>query len=125
MPVVSLVLQIVHQENQVRATGGRQLPAAQPVVQPAATAEAASEYDKLQPGRRCVLSLPQPQPSSTGGTHKQDDTSIQQPARFTAAVLDVDATTAKQAVRDCAVFIVPQVRTLALSVDAALHSLPD
>ena len=59
-----------------------------------------------------MLSLPQSEASTTAQTDNQDEKSKQQSAGFTAAVLDMDAATAKRAVRDCAVFIVPQVPTL-------------
>ena len=105
-----LLLQIVEQENKLRASGKRQQQQSKCVTHPDAQAEAASQYDQLQPGRRCMLSLSQSEASTTAQTYLQDGKGQQQSARFTAAVLDVDAATARRAVRDCAVFIVPQVR---------------
>ena len=111
-----ICLQIVRQENLLRASGRQshkpQLkPASQPApVEAAAAREAASPFDHLAPGRRLQMSLPQ---SPAGPREVRGDLNGgkdgEGSASFTAAVLDVDEGTAKQAVRDCAVFIVPQV----------------
>ena len=106
-------VQIIVQEHKLRASGGtRQQTSKQLAPTPAPTARpASSHFDQLRPGRRCVVALPQPEAhTSTRQTTSEDkDGGDCQSARFTAAVLDVDATAAKRAVRDCAVFIVPQV----------------
>ena len=127
-------MQIVERENKLRAVGGRTGPTAslsnaQAGPGKASTAHAdtasaagaaaaaapsdastdnAHQFDSLQPGRRCVIALAQRQPPAED-TLPNEDTGGRQKARFMAAVLDVDKATARQAVRDCAVFIVPQV----------------
>ena len=67
-------------------------------------------YDQLEPGRRRVVSLPQAAVTTAGsGEPPSGPSGDDRSGRFTAAVLDVDAAAARQAARDCAVFIVPQV----------------
>lgn len=102
------VVKVVEQENRLRASGGRTQPdkPTLPDVKPAI-----AQFDQLKPGRRCVVSLPQPAARVSGTVMSSDGNGEDShTARFTAAVLDVDAAAAKQAVRDCAVFIVPQGR---------------
>lgn len=108
----------MRQENLLRASGGRshtssQLPPSQPAPVVEAAKEAASPFDRLHPGRHLQLSLPQ---SPAGSLDVMEDRSGSKDATgsasFTAAVLDVNEETAKRAVRDCAVFIVPQVMHL-------------
>lgn len=110
--------QVVEQENRLRAAGSRTQPdkPSLPNVKPAI-----AQFDQLKPGRRCVVSLPQPA-ARVSGTDMSSDGNGEgnRSARFTAAVLDVDAAAAKQAVRDCAVFIVPQVN-LTSSVVSQWH----
>ncbi|KAL3138414.1 hypothetical protein ABBQ32_006209 [Trebouxia sp. C0010 RCD-2024] len=107
------IIKIVHKENLLRASGGRSQAYPQPAAHPTsaipAARPAASPFDQLQPGRCCLLALPQP-PASPPGWGCPGHAHTHDAASFTAAVLDVDAATAKQAVRDCAVFIVPQGR---------------
>ena len=102
-------MQVVEQENRLRASGGRAQPPtkqSQPEVQ-----RATAQFDHVQPGRRIVMSLPQPGASAAGqGVPTDSDAGRAHSARFTAAVVDVDAAVSKQAVRECAVCIVPQVR---------------
>ncbi len=97
----------MEQENRLRASGGRSQPE-EPSLPNDKTATA--QFDQLKPGRRCVVSLPQPAATVSGRDMSSDGNDEgNHSARFTAAVLDVDAAAAQQAVRDCAVFIVPQV----------------
>ena len=94
-----------------RASGGRSHnPQSQPAPVESAAREPASPFDHLAAGQRLQLSLPQspagpPEVRGDLNDGKDEEGS----ASFTAAVLDVDDGTAKRAVRDCAVFIVPQV----------------
>ena len=100
-------MQVVEQENRLRAAGRRAQPdkPSLPDVNPAI-----AQFDQLKPGRRCIVSLPQPAARVSGRDVSSDGNDEgNHSARFTAAVLDVDASAAKRAVRDCAVFIVPQV----------------
>lgn len=110
--------QIVEQENRLRASGRRTQPdkPSLPDVKPAI-----AQFDQLKPGRRCVVSLPQPD-ARVSGTDMSSDGKDKgnHSARFTAAVLDVDVAAAQRAVRDCAVFIVPQVN-LTCSVVSHWH----
>ncbi|KAA6429889.1 MAG: hypothetical protein FRX49_00321, partial [Trebouxia sp. A1-2] len=102
------VIKVVEQENRLRASGGRTQPdkPSLPDVKPAV-----AQFDQLKPGRRCVVPLPQPAARVSGrGMSSDGNTEGNHSARFTAVVLDVDAAAAKRAVRDCAVFIVPQGR---------------
>ena len=100
----------MEQENRLRASGGRALPAKQLVPE---VKGATAQFDHVQPGRRIVMSLPQPEANMTGQGVPTDngDEGQAHSARFTAAVLDVEAAVSKQAVRECAVFIVPQVKS--------------
>ncbi len=105
-------MQVVEQENRLRASGHRTQPdkPSLPDVKPAI-----AQFDQLKPGRRCVVSLPQPAARVSGRDMSSDGNDEgDHSARFTAAVLDVGAAAAKRAVRDCAVFIVPQVTSLVL-----------
>lgn len=107
-------MQIVQEENELRAAGGRleeaeapPQPDSQPdpvgvSPTPQVAAQSSSNFDKLSPGRHCKLELPLGPPHST----KEHSTRA---ARFNAAMLDVSAEASRQAARDCAVFIVPQV----------------
>lgn len=102
------VVKVVEQENRLRASGRRTQPGkpSLPDVKPAT-----AQFHQLKPGRRCVVSLPQPAARESGrdiASDGNDEGNLS--ARFTAAVLDVDAAAAQRAVRDCAVFIVPQGR---------------
>lgn len=98
----------MEQENRLRASGGRAQPAKQSVPE---VHRATAQFDHVQPGRRIVMSLPQPGASTNPpGVPTDSKEGPAHSARFTAAVVDVDAAVAKQAVRECAVFIVPQVR---------------
>ncbi len=109
-------MQVVEQENRLRASGGRTQPdkPTLPDVKPAI-----AQFDQLKPGRRCVVSLPQPAARVSGTVMSSDGNGkASHTARFTAAVLDVDAAAAKQAVRDCAVFIVPQVSLTCSTVES-------
>lgn len=113
-------LQIVQLENKLRIAGGRRqeeatpqtpsTPPLQPPSDPTSSADSSPsthpgpQFDKLEPGRHCEVALPMP--AAKGGPEEP-----KQEPRFSAAVLDVDSAAAKRAVRDCAVFIVPQVRS--------------
>lgn len=112
-------LQIVDAENTFRAAGGRKEEVQQPQTpsQPpshpltSTPIPAKPTFDKLKPGSHSLVSLPLP--TAQEGAQQADAR-----ARFSAAVLDVNAAAARQAVRDCAVFIVPQVTPTC--TDAAL-----
>ena len=102
----------------LRASGGRshtssQLLSSQPAPVREAAREAAPPFDHLHPGRHLQLSLPQTPagPLEVKGDHNGSKDG-KGSASFTAAVLDVKEETAMRAVRDCAVFIVPQVMHL-------------
>ncbi|DBB00023.1 TPA: hypothetical protein ACH3X1_013883 [Trebouxia sp. C0004] len=102
------VIKVVEQENRLRASGSSTQPdkVSLPDVKPAT-----AQFDQLKPGRRCVLSLPQLTARVSGRGMSSDGNDEGMPsARFTAAVLDVDAAATQRAVHDCAVFIVPQGR---------------
>ena len=102
-----MCMQVVEQENRLRASGSRTQPD-KPSLPDVKLATA--QFDQLKPGRRCVVSLPQSAARVSGRDMSSDGNGEgNHSARFTAAVLDVGAAAAKQAVRDCAVFIVPQV----------------
>ncbi|DBB16766.1 TPA: hypothetical protein ACH3X3_015005 [Trebouxia sp. C0006] len=102
------VIKVVEQENRLRASGSRTQPD-KPSLPDVKLATA--QFDQLKPGRRCVVSLPQSAARVSGRDMSSDGNGEgNHSARFTAAVLDVGAAAAKQAVRDCAVFIVPQGR---------------
>ena len=112
-------LQIVQLENKLRIAGGRgqdeatpqdpSTPPPQPPSDPTSNSDSSPltqpgpQFHKLEPGRHCQVALPMP--AAKGGPEEP-----KQEACFNAAVLDVDSAAAKRAARDCAVFIVPQVR---------------
>lgn len=66
-----------------------------------------ADFDKLYPGRRVSLELS----SSAAGKGRGARENIT-PARFSAAIVDADDADAEKALRQCCVFLIPQVNLI-------------
>ena len=104
--------QIVSQENKLRAAGyhrGLTKAGRQPIA--GARQAHADPFLQLKPGQHVTVDLPLD--SNTSG--RQAEGSSGAPARFSAAVVDLEGQAAAKAATECAVFLVPQAR---LCIDA-------